>query len=161
MNPAWGSKFTTNINLEMNYWPAQACNLAECFDPLVNMVTDLAESGGRVAKVHYGAKGWMLHHNTDICLATAPVNGPHVGTWPCGGAWRCPQLWEHYKFTEDREYLKRIYPVMKGAAQFFLDTLVVEPKHKWLVTCPSSSPENWPYYPNNSSFMDEIRRVNV
>ena len=161
MNPAWGSKFTTNINLEMNYWPAQVCNLAECFEPFTKMLMDLAESGSRVAKVHYGAGGWMLHHNTDIWLAAAPVNGPYVGTWPGGGAWLSNQLWDHYAFTEDRDFLKKIYPVMKGAAQFFLDTLVEEPRHKWLVTCPSSSPENWPHYPGNPTFIDEIRKVNV
>ena len=161
MNPAWGSKYTTNINLEMNYWPAQVCNLDECSDPLVSLVEGLAETGARIAKVHYGARGWMLHHNTDIWLAAAPVNGPYVGTWPCGGAWLCVQLFERYKFSEDKKYLQRIYPLLKGAAQFFLDTLVEEPKHGWLVTCPSSSPENWPHYPNNTVFMDEVRKVNV
>jgi alpha-L-fucosidase 2 len=161
LNPAWGSKYTTNINLEMNYWPAQVCNLDECFEPFVSLVEGLAESGARVAKVHYGARGWMLHHNTDIWLAAAPVNGPYVGTWPCGGAWLCAQLFERYKFSEDKKYLQRIYPLLKGAAQFFLDTLVAEPKHGWLVTCPSSSPENWPHYPNNTVFMDEVRKVNV
>jgi len=161
MNPPWGSKYTTNINLQMNYWPAQVCNLDECFEPFVSMVEGLADTGARIAKVHYGARGWVLHHNTDIWLAAAPVNGPYVGTWPCGGAWLCVQLYDRYKFTEDKKYLQKIYPLMKGAAQFFLDTLVKEPKHGWLVTCPSSSPENWPRYPNNTAFLDEVRKVNV
>jgi alpha-L-fucosidase 2 len=161
MNPAWGSKFTTNINLEMNYWPADVGNLAECFEPFVDLAGGLAESGKKIARVHYGANGWMLHHNTDIWLAAAPVNGPYVGTWPCGGAWIAAQLYEHYRFDEDKNYLKRIYPILKGAARFFLDTLVEDPNHGRLVTCPSSSPENWPRYDGNASFTDEVRRVKV
>jgi len=161
MNPAWGSKFTTNINLEMNYWPAQVANLDECFEPLVRLVEGLSETGRTVARVHYGARGWMLHHNTDIWLAAAPVNGPYVGTWPAGGAWLCDELWDRYLFTRDPAYLARIYPLLKGAAEFFLDTLVEEPRRKWLVTCPSSSPENWPHYGGNASFADEVRKVNV
>jgi alpha-L-fucosidase 2 len=161
MNPAWGSKFTTNINLEMNYWPAAVGNLDECFEPLVRLVEGLAESGRTIARVHYGARGWMLHHNTDIWLAAAPVNGPYVGTWPAGGAWLCDELWDRFLFTGDREYLARIYPLLKGAAEFFEDTLVPEPRRGWLVTCPSSSPENWPRFPGNQSFADEVRKVNV
>jgi alpha-L-fucosidase 2 len=161
MNPAWGSKFTTNINLEMNYWPSQVANLDECFEPLVRLVEGLAETGRTIARVHYGARGWMLHHNTDIWLAAAPVNGPYVGTWPAGGAWLCDQLWDRFLFTRDPVYLTRIYPLLKGAAEFFLDTLVEEPRRKWLVTCPSSSPENWPHYAGNASFADEVRKVNV
>jgi alpha-L-fucosidase 2 len=103
----------------------------------------------------------MLHHNTDIWLAAAPVNGPYVGTWPAGGAWLCSQLWDRYLFTGDKDYLERLYPLLKGASEFFLDTLVEEPRRKWLVTCPSSSPENWPRFPGNTSFMDEVRKVNV
>jgi len=144
MNPAWDSKYTTNINLEMNYWPAEVTNLSECHEPLLSMITQLAESGRRVAEVHYGARGWVLHHNTDLWLATGPVDGPAWGAWPTGGAWLCQHLWEHYLFNGDKAYLKQVYPVMKGAAQFFLDTLVEEPTHGWLVTCPSNSPENAP-----------------
>ncbi|MCJ7488487.1 MAG: glycoside hydrolase family 95 protein, partial [Candidatus Aminicenantes bacterium] len=161
MNPAWGSKFTTNINLEMNYWPSQVANLDECFEPLVRLVEGLAETGQTIARVHYGARGRMLHHNTDIWRAAAPVNGPYVGTWPAGGAWLCDQLWDRHLFTRDPAYLARIYPLLKGAAEFFLDTLVEEARRKWLVTCPSSLSENWPHYAWNASFADELRKVNV
>ena len=142
MTPPWDSKYTININTEMNYWPAETCNLGECVEPLTAMVLDLAVTGARTAKVHYGAHGWVAHHNTDLWRATAPVDGPQYGMWPTGGAWLCQNLWEHYLFTDDKNYLKKIYPAMKGAAQFFLDTLVEEPTHHWLVTCPSISPEN-------------------
>ena len=142
MTPPWDSKYTININTEMNYWPAENCNLAECVEPLTQLVLEMAETGRRTAKIHYGAGGWVAHHNTDLWRATAPVDGPNSGTWPTGGAWLCQNLWEHYLFTEDKAYLKKIYPAMKGAAQFFLDTLVEEPTHHWLVTCPSISPEN-------------------
>jgi alpha-L-fucosidase 2 len=106
------------------------------------MVTELVEPGSRTAKVNWGAGGWVCHHNTDLWRATAPIDGPTWGFWPTGGAWLCKHLWDHYEFGGDKKYLAKVYPVMKGAAQFFLDTLVEEPKHKWLVTCPSLSPEN-------------------
>jgi alpha-L-fucosidase 2 len=141
-NPPWGSKYTININTEMNYWPAETCNLSECIEPLVAMIQDLTETGARTAKVQYGAHGWVAHHNTDLWRATAPVDGPQYGMWPTGGAWLCQHLWEHYLFTGDKKFLAQVYPALKGAAQFFLDTLVEEPTHKWLVTCPSLSPEN-------------------
>jgi alpha-L-fucosidase 2 len=142
MTPPWDSKYTININTEMNYWPAEPCNLSECVEPLTEMVLDMAQTGQRTAKVHYGAGGWVAHHNTDLWRATAPVDGPNSGMWPMGGAWLLQNLWEHYLFTDDKNYLKKIYPAMRGAAQFFLDTLVEEPTHHWLVTCPSLSPEN-------------------
>ena len=142
MNPPWGSKYTININTEMNYWPAEPCNLSECTEPLVALVQDLTETGARTAKVGYGARGWVAHHNTDLWRATAPIDGPQYGMWPMGGAWLCQHLWEHYLFTGDKKFLVKIYPAMKGAAQFFLDTLVEEPTHHWLVTCPSLSPEH-------------------
>ena len=142
MTPPWDSKYTININTEMNYWPAENGNLAECVEPLTQMVLEMAETGKRTAKIHYGAGGWVAHHNTDLWRATAPVDGPNSGMWPTGGAWLLQNLWEHYLFTGDKAYLKKIYPAMKGAAQFFLDTLVEEPTHHWLVTCPSVSPEN-------------------
>jgi alpha-L-fucosidase 2 len=142
MEPPWGSKYTININTEMNYWPAEVTNLAECHEPLFKLIGELVEPGSRTAKVHYGAGGWVCHHNTDIWRATAPCDGPHAGMWPCGGAWLCKHLWDHYEFSGDREFLKTTYPIMRGAAEFFLDTLVEEPKHHWLVTCPSLSPEN-------------------
>ena len=142
MTPPWDSKYTININTEMNYWPAEPTNLGECTAPLIQMVTELVEPGGRTAKVNWGAGGWVCHHNTDLWRATAPIDGPTWGFWPTGGAWLCKHLWDHYDFGRDKKYLAKVYPVMKGAAQFFLDTLVEEPKHKWLVTCPSLSPEN-------------------
>jgi len=142
MNPPWGSKYTININTEMNYWPAEPCNLDECTAPLTALVLDLAQTGARTARVMYGARGWVAHHNTDLWRATAPIDGPQYGMWPMGGAWLLQNLWEHYQFTGDKKYLKKIYPALKGSAQFFLDTLVEEPTNHWLVTCPSLSPEN-------------------
>jgi len=142
MTPPWDSKYTININTEMNYWPAEPGNLGECVEPLTQMVLEMAETGMRTAKVMYGARGWVAHHNTDLWRATAPIDGPYSGMWPMGGAWLLQNLWEHYLFTEDKDYLKKIYPAMKGSAQFFLDTLVEEPTHHWLVTSPSVSPEN-------------------
>jgi alpha-L-fucosidase 2 len=142
MNPPWGSKYTININTEMNYWPAEPCNLGECVEPLTALVMDLAQTGARTAWVMYGARGWVAHHNTDLWRATAPIDGPQYGMWPMGGAWLLQNLWEHYQFTGDKKYLKEIYPAMKGSAQFFLDTLVEEPTHHRLVTSPSLSPEN-------------------
>ncbi len=142
LTPPWDSKYTININTEMNYWPAEPCNLGDCVEPLTQMVLDLTETGAHMAKVQYNASGWVVHHNTDLWRATGPVDGPYSGMWPMGGAWLCQNLWEHYLFTTDKEYLKRIYPAIKGASQFFLDTLVEEPTHHWLVTNPSLSPEN-------------------
>ena len=142
LKPPWDSKYTININTEMNYWPAEPGNLTECVAPLTQMVLDLAETGRRTARVHYDARGWVTHHNTDLWRATGPIDGPGSGMWPMGGAWLLQNLWEHYLFTGDKKYLEKIYPAMKGSAQFFLDTLVEEPTHHWLVTCPSVSPEN-------------------
>ncbi|HWA25874.1 MAG TPA: glycoside hydrolase family 95 protein [Lacunisphaera sp.] len=142
LNPPWGSKYTVNINTEMNYWPAESTNLAECAEPLFALVRDLAETGARLAREHYGAKGWVTHHNTDLWRATGPIDAANYGMWPTGGAWLSLHLWEHYLFDPDREFLARSYPLMKGAAEFFLDTLTEESKHGWLVTSPSMSPEN-------------------
>jgi alpha-L-fucosidase 2 len=141
-NPPWGGKYTININTEMNYWPAESGNLAECVEPLIGMVNELAQTGARTARNMYGARGWVAHHNTDLWRATAPIDGPNWGMWPSGGAWLCLHLWDHCEFSGDRAELERIYPTLKGAAEFFLDTLQEEPKHKWLVTNPSISPEN-------------------
>jgi len=141
--PPWGSKYTVNINTEMNYWPAEVCNLSECQGPLFDLLEDLTVTGGRIARQHYGCRGWVLHHNTDLWRAAAPVDFAFYGTWPSGGGWLCQNLWQHYVFGGDREFLaRRAYPIMKGAAQFYLDYLVEHPKHGWLVTCPSNSPEN-------------------
>jgi alpha-L-fucosidase 2 len=142
MTPPWESKYTININTEMNYWPAETTNLAECHEPLLRMVTELVENGGHTAQIHYGARGWVCHHNTDLWRQTAPIDGPLWGCWPTGGAWLCTHLWNHYEFNRDDKFLARAYPVMKGAAQFFVDALVEEPSHKWWVTCPSISPEH-------------------
>ena len=142
MTPPWGSKYTININTEMNYWPAETTNLSECHEPLLHMVEELVENGSRTARVQYGADGWVCHHNTDLWRQTAPIDGPLWGFWPSGGAWLCTHLWNHYEFTGDKSFLARAYPVMKDAARFFIDTLVEDPKRKWLVTCPSISPEN-------------------
>ncbi|BDI29298.1 alpha/beta hydrolase [Capsulimonas corticalis] len=142
MDPPWGSKYTVNINTEMNYWPAGPGNLAECYDPLFDLIQDISETGAKTAKSQYGAGGWVCHHNTDAWRGTAPVDGAFWGMWPTGGAWLCKSIWDHYQFTGDRSALAKNYPLMRGAAQFFLDTLVEEPTHKWLVTNPSISPEN-------------------
>jgi len=142
LDPPWGSKYTININTEMNYWPAEVANLAECAEPLFGMIRDLSETGARLAKEHYGAPGWVAHHNTDLWRATGPIDGAFYGMWPTGGAWLSMHLWEHYLFTGDREFLARAYPLLRGAAEFFLATLVEEPTHRWLVTSPSLSPEN-------------------
>ena len=140
--PPWGSKFTVNINTEMNYWSAAPGNLMECYEPLFAMIGDLAQTGARTAQVQYGAGGWACHHNTDGWRGTAPVDFSGSGMWPTGGAWLCKSFWDHYQFTGDKKALAAHYPQMRGAAQFFLDTLVEEPTHRWLVTCPSVSPEN-------------------
>jgi alpha-L-fucosidase 2 len=142
MDPPWGSKYTININTEMNYWPAEPTNLAECVEPLVAMVMDLTDTGARTAKEMYGARGWVVHHNTDLWRASAPIDGAPYGMWPSGGAWLTLHLWDHYDYSGDKSYLAKIYPALKGSAQFFLDTLVEEPTHHWLVTNPSLSPEN-------------------
>jgi len=141
-SPPWESKYTININTEMNYWPAEPTNLAPCVEPLIALVQDLAKTGARTAKVMYGARGWVAHHNTDLWRATAPVDGAFWGVWPTGGAWLCKHVFDHYDYNRDRAYLARVYPLMKGSARFFLDTLVVDPKSGALVTSPSISPEN-------------------
>ncbi len=142
LSPPWGSKYTVNINTEMNYWPSETTNLSECQLPLFDMINQLAQTGARTARVMYGARGWVCHHNTDGWRATAPIDGAGWGVWPTGGAWLCTHGWEHFQFTGDKKFLRSFYPTMKGAALFFLDTLVQHPEHPWLVTSPSSSPEH-------------------
>jgi len=157
MNPPWDSKYTTNINTEMNYWPVESANLSELAEPLIQMVRDLTDQGGSVAKEHYGAGGWVCHQNTDIWRVAAPMDGPTWGTFTVGGAWLTTQLWDHYAFTQDTNYLKNIYPVIKGSVEFFMDFLVEYPKNKkWLITCPSTSPENPPKGPGYHYFFDEV-----
>jgi alpha-L-fucosidase 2 len=156
-NPMWDSKYTTNINTEMNYWIAEAGNLAECVDPLTKMMVSISRGPGvTVARRHYSARGWVLHQNTDLFLACAPMDGPTWGTFTTAGAWLCTQLWDHYAFARDRTYLREIYPVLKGSVEFFLSTLVEHPTLKWLVTCPSTSPENFPKREGNGKYFDEI-----
>ncbi len=140
-DPPWGSKYTDNINLEMNYWPAEITQLTEMHEPLVSMVKDLAVSGQSTAKIMYGARGWVLHHNTDIFRATGAIDGPW-GLWPTGGAWLCQHMWEKYLFNGDKKFLQAIYPAMKGASQFFVDVLYRDPHTGWLLVSPSASPEN-------------------
>lgn len=158
MNPPWDSKYTTNINTEMNYWPPETGNLSELTQPLIQMVKDLTDQGSQVAKEHYGAHGWVCHQNTDIWRVAAPMDGPTWGTFTTGGAWLTTQLWEHYLYTLDKNYLKDIYPVLKGSVEFFMDFLVEYPKNdkKWLITCPSTSPENPPKGLGYRYFFDEV-----
>jgi alpha-L-fucosidase 2 len=142
-NPPWDSKYTTNINTEMNYWPAEITNLAECHLPLFELIADVAVTGARVAKEHYDCRGWVLHHNTDIWRGAAPINASDHGIWVTGGAWLCQHLAEHYQFSGDRTFLaEKAYPIMKGAALFFVDFLVKDTKTGWLISTPSNSPEN-------------------
>ncbi len=156
MNPPWDSKYTTNINTEMNYWPAEVGNLAECAEPLFRMVRELTDQGSQVAREHYGARGWVFHQNTDLWRVAAPMDGPSWGAFTTGGAWLATHLWEHYLFSGDEAFLKEYYPVLKGSAEFFLDFLVPHPAYGWLVTNPSTSPENFPAVPGQVRFFDEI-----
>lgn len=155
-NPKWDSKYTTNINTEMNYWIVESGNLSECAEPLITMVKELTDQGSEVAREHYGADGWVFHQNTDLWRVAAPMDGPTWGTFTVGGAWLTTHLWEHYLYTLDREYLKEIYPVMKGSVEFFMNFLVEHPNGKWLVTNPSNSPENPPAGPGYKYFFDEV-----
>jgi len=155
-NPKWDSKYTTNINTEMNYWPAETGNLSDCAEPLFTMIKELSDQGGQVARKHYGADGWVFHQNTDIWRVAAPMDGPTWGTFTVGGAWLTTHLWEHYLYTLDRDYLKDVYPVIKGSVDFFMDFLVEHCNGKWLVTNPSNSPENPPKGPGYEYFFDEV-----
>jgi alpha-L-fucosidase 2 len=140
--PPWGSKYTVNINTQMNYWPAEVCNLSECAQPLFDMIKDISVNGAETAKTFYGCGGWVTHHNIDLWRGTAPVDAAKFGMWPVGGAWLCQHVWEHYAFTRDTNFLREYYPVMKGAARFLLEVMVEEPRHHWLVTPFSMSPEH-------------------
>lgn len=143
LDPPWDSKWTTNINAEMNYWPAEVTNLAECHEPLFDLLADLTVTGQNVARAHYNARGWVLHHNTDLWRGAAPINASNHGIWPTGGAWLCQHLWWHYAFGGDVQFLKeRAYPIMREAALFFVDTLVEDPQTAWLISPLSNSPEN-------------------
>ncbi|MEV6442633.1 glycoside hydrolase N-terminal domain-containing protein [Amycolatopsis sp. NPDC051716] len=141
LNPSWESKYTLNANLPMNYWPADVTNLAECYEPVFAMIGDLAVTGARTAQVEYGARGWVTHHNTDGWRGSSIVDFAQAGMWQTGGAWLATMIWDHYRFTGDVDFLRARYPLMKGAAQFFLDSLVTEPSLGYLVTNPANSPE--------------------
>jgi alpha-L-fucosidase 2 len=154
MSPPWGSKYTININTEMNYWPAEETNLAEMHEPLIQMVKDLSVTGRETAKTMYGVGGWMAHHNTDLWRISGPVDGIYSGLWPSGGAWLSTQLWDRYMYNGDKAYLKSVYGALRGAAQFYLEFLVEEPEHKWLVISPSVSPENNPSAYGNGIAID-------
>jgi alpha-L-fucosidase 2 len=147
MDPSWDSKYTININTEMNYWPAEVTNLSEMHEPLIQMVKEISETGRETARVMYGAGGWLAHHNTDLWRITGPVDNINYSIWPMGGAWLSRHLWEKYMYSGEKEYLKSVYPVLKEASQFYLDFLIEEPVHKWLVVSPSMSPENNPNLP--------------
>ena len=155
-NPMWDSKYTTNINTEMNYWPVDSANLGELSQPLFQMIHELTDQGSKVAKENYGAKGWVFHQNTDLWRVAAPMDGPTWGTFTVGGAWLCTHLWEHYQYTKDKTFLIQTFPVLEGSVQFFMDFLVPHPNGKWLVTNPSTSPENFPDGGGNKPYFDEV-----
>jgi alpha-L-fucosidase 2 len=139
----WDGKYTTDINVEMNYWPAEVTNLSEMHEPFIKLIKETADKGKESAAM-YGCRGWTLHHNTDIWRSTGAVDGPAYGIWPTCNAWFCQHLWDRYLFSGDSDYLKEAYPIMKGACEFFLDFLIREPRNNWLVVAPSYSPENKP-----------------
>ena len=141
-NPPWGSKYTTNINAEMNYWPAELLNLSPMHEPLFDMIAELSQAGKVTAKEYYNAPGWVLHHNTDLWRGTAPINASNHGIWVTGGAWLCQHLWERYLFTQDKNFLQnKAYPIMKEAALFFNSFLIKDPVTGYLISTPSNSPE--------------------
>lgn len=155
-DPMWDSKYTTNINLQMNYWAAPSGNLWECAEPLYQLVKDVSDQGAQVARENYGCSGWVLHQNTDLWMVAAPMDGPTWGTFTTAGAWLCNQLWQQYLYNRDPKYLEKIYPLIKGSAEFFMDFLVKKPGTEWYVTNPSNSPENFPGRPGNGRFFDQV-----
>ena len=141
----WDSKYTININAEMNYWPSEVCNLTETNGPFFEMIRDLSETGAKTAKTMYNCGGWVAHHNTDLWRVAGPVDGAFWGMYPNGGAWLATHLWQHYLYTGDVDFLREWYPVIKGTADFYLDYMVPHPKYNnWLVVVPSVSPEQGP-----------------
>lgn len=158
--PPWDSKYTININTEMNYWPAEKTNLPEMHEPLIKMVKELAETGQQTAKDMYGARGWMAHHNTDLWRINGSVDGAFWGAWPNGGGWLCQHVWEHYLYNGDKKYLSSVYDVLKGAALFYADYLVEHPAYHWLVVCPDESPENAPAAHQGSSIDAGVTMTN-
>ena len=150
--PAWDSKYTANINVEMNYWPAEVCNLSECHEPFLKLIKEVSQTGQQSARLMYGARGWTLHHNTDLWRSTGAVDYHSCAVWPTCNAWFCSHLWEHYLFTGNTEFLKEAYPIMKGAAEFYQDFLHSDPKTGYMVVNPSISPEN---HPGKYTYTDE------
>ena len=144
MKAPWDSKYTININAEMNYWPSEVCNLAETAEPLFSMVRDLSVTGSVTAREMYGCRGWMAHHNTDLWRIAGPVDGASWGMFPNGGAWLSTHIWQHYLYTGDKNYLTAYYPILANAARFYLDYLQRDPRNGWLVAVPSVSPEHGP-----------------
>ena len=142
MFPSWDSKYTTNINLEMNYWPSEVCNLTELNKPLFKLIREVYEQGKQTARDMYGAEGWVLHHNTDQWRITGPVDRAQTGLWPMGSAWLCRHLWEHYLYTHDEAFLRQYFPIMLDAACFYTQTLQKHPTKGYLVVCPGESPEH-------------------
>ncbi len=140
----WDGKYTVNINTEMNYWPAEPANLSECHEPLFDLLDDLSVNARTTAREMYGCPGWVTHHNTDIWRTSGIVDKANYGTWPMGGAWLATHLWQHYLYTGDREFLDRAYPVLKGAADFFMAFMVTDPATGYKVVTPSMSPEHGP-----------------
>ena len=151
IRPPWDSKYTININAEMNYWPAEKTNLAELHEPFLQLVKDMSVTGQQTARDMYGARGWVAHHNTDIWRTTGAVDGATWGVWSAAGGWTSQHLWEHYLYSGDRTFLASIYPVLKGASTFYVDFLVEHPKYHWLVMNPDMSPENAPMAHQGSS----------
>ena len=148
----WDGKYTTDINVEMNYWPAEVTNLPEMHEPFITLVEDVSETGKDAAAM-YGCRGWTLHHNTDIWRSTGAVDGPKYGVWPTCNAWFAQHLWDRYLFSGDKEYLASVYPMMRDACKFYLDFLVREPENNWLVVTPSYSPENAPVVNGKRDFV--------
>ena len=142
MFPSWDSKYTTNINLEMNYWPSEVTNLTELNEPLFKLIREIYEQGKETARDMYGVEGWVLHHNTDQWRITGPVDRAQTGLWPMGSAWLCRHLWEHYLYTGDKDFLRQYYPIMLDAARFYTQTLQKHPTKGYLVVCPGESPEH-------------------
>ena len=142
MLPSWDSKYTCNINLEMNYWPAEVTNLTELTEPLLSLVKDVSQTGRDAARIMYGADGWVLHHNTDLWRVTGAIDKAPSGLWPMGGAWLCQHVWEHYLYNGDKAFLEHFFPIMENAARFINQIMVKHPKTDNWVVCPSLSPEN-------------------
>lgn len=159
-HPAWKCRYTININTEMNYWPAEPCNLSEMHEPLFKMISELSESGAETARNMYGCRGWVSHHNTDLWRMTGAVDKPYSGTWPTSNAWLCQHLWNHYLYSGDKEFLRSAYKYMKGAAEFFVDFMVSDPRNGHLVVCPSVSPENAPKIKNKANLFADISMDN-